>query len=147
MKKLLLMLFLTMMSVSFSLAQGRVNPISSADFEKSYQSSGENQETDVLIAYDSSTLYEVLVYASNTVDNLCNYFNDSWADVALTWYCKLGGDVYTCTAYKLVTAACGMNGVVRLMIEGDYNAALKRALKTSAKVFNVKYEDGSFVLY
>lgn len=84
-----------------------------------------------------ASAFEVLVWASDAVDDLCNYFNGSWADTALTVYCSFGGDVYTCTAYKVVRAACSVNGAVRLTIQGDYEAALKSLLTASTKVYSV----------
>ena len=89
----------------------------------------------------------MLVYASDVVDDLCNEFNGSWLDTGLRIYCRFGGDVYTCTAYRIVSAACGINGVVRLMMEGDANNALKRALDYSSKIFNVSKENGGYVFY
>ena len=75
---------------------------------------------------NSTTVYEMLVYTTDVVDDLCNYFNGSWLDTGLNIYCKFGGDVYTCTAYKVVSVACGINGVVKLSLQGDYNEALKK---------------------
>lgn len=92
----------------------------------------------------SSTAIELLVKASDAVDELCNYFNGSWADVGLTLYCSFGGDVYTCTAYKVVKAACGINGAIRLTIEGDYEAALKKLLTSSTTVYTVVKIAGEF---
>ena len=94
---------------------------------------------------NSTTVYEMLVYTTDVVDDLCNYFNGSWLDTGLNVYCKFGGDVYTCTAYKVVSVACGINGVVKLSLQGDYNEALKKALNTSTKIFNVKKENGEFI--
>ena len=94
---------------------------------------------------NSTTVYEMLVYTTDVVDDLCNYFNGSWLDTGLNIYCKFGGDVYTCTAYKVVSVACGINGVVKLSVQGDYNEALKKALNTSTKIFNVKKENGEFI--
>lgn len=97
----------------------------------------------------SNGTIEVLVKASETVDYLCDQFNDSWLDVILTFYCAGGGDPYVCTAYKIGKVACGLNGAVKLVIEGDYDGALRRVLKTSASlVFTmVKKGDNSYALY
>lgn len=84
-----------------------------------------------------ASVIDILVYANSAVDDLCNQFNGSWVDTALTVYCSFGGDIYTCTAYKIVQAACTVNGAVRLVIEGDTSAALKKILVGSTKVYSV----------
>lgn len=94
----------------------------------------------------SASTIEILVKASDAVDDFCNYFNGSWVDTGLTLYCAFGGDVYTCTAYKVVRAACGINGAVRLAIEGDYEAALKKLLTSSTTVYSIVKVAGEFHL-
>ena len=94
----------------------------------------------------SASAIEILVKASDAVDELCNYFNGSWLDTGLTLYCNFGGDVYTCTAYKVVRAACGINGAVRLAIEGDYETALKKLLTSSTTVYSIVKIAGEFHL-
>lgn len=89
---------------------------------------------------------EILVKANQYVDDLCNYFNGSWVDTGLKIYCKLGGDVYTCTAYKVVNISCSVNGAVRLAIEGDYESALKRLLTATPDVYNLYKEYGNYYL-
>ena len=84
-----------------------------------------------------ASVIDILVYANSAVDDLCNQFNGSWVDTALTVYCSFGGDLYTCTAYKIIQAACTVNGAVRLMIEGDASAALKKILVGSTKIYSV----------
>lgn len=94
----------------------------------------------------SASAIEILVKASDAVDEFCNYFNGSWIDTGLTLYCAFGGDVYTCTAYKVVRAACGINGAVRLAIEGDYETALKKLLTSSTTVYSIVKIAGEFHL-
>lgn len=94
----------------------------------------------------SSSTIEILVKASDAVDEFCNYFNGSWVDTGLTLYCTFFNDVYTCTAYKVVRAACGINGAVRLAIEGDYEAALKKLLTSSTTVYSIVKIAGEFHL-
>lgn len=96
-----------------------------------------NVDHSQLLAYNSTTTYEMLVYASSTLDDLCGQFEDSWLNTGLKWYCRLGGDVFTCTAYRIVSYTCMANDVVRLVLEGDYNSALKKALNTAASTFKV----------
>ena len=89
---------------------------------------------------------EILVKANQYVDDLCNYFNGSWVDTGLKIYCKLGGDVYTCTAYKVVNISCSVNGAVRLAIEGDYESALKMLLTTTPDIYNLYKEYENYYL-
>lgn len=93
-----------------------------------------NNENCEIESYNTSTI-EILVKANKAVDELCNYFEGTWVDTGLAIYCKLGGDFFTCTAYKVVKATCGINGAVRLYIEGDTSSALKRLLKSSTDVY------------
>lgn len=85
----------------------------------------------------SASVAEVLVYANNAVDDFCNYFNGSWVDIGLTVYCSFGGDVYTCTAYKVLQVACTVNGAVKLYIEGDIESAIKKALQGTSKIYTM----------
>lgn len=87
--------------------------------------------------YSGASMMEMLVYANSAVDDMCNYFNGSWVDVGLTVYCSLGGDIYTCTAYKIIQAACTVNGAVKLYIEGDIEGALKRAIQGTTKIYTI----------
>ena len=93
-----------------------------------------------------ASVIDILVYANSAVDDLCNRFNGSWADTALTVYCSFGGDIYTCTAYKIVQAACSVNGAVRLMIEGDASAALKKMLSGATKIYSVSKISDKFYI-
>ncbi len=93
-----------------------------------------------------ASVIDILVYANSAVDDLCNYFNDSWANTALTIYCSFGGDMYTCTAYKVVQAACTVNGAVKLMIEGDASAALKKMISGATKIYSVSKVSDKFYI-
>lgn len=115
--------------------------ISTAAFSKRNTNNNSviGMESSVSITNVDATngVIDILVKANAAADDLCNYFNGSWVDTGLTLYCTFGGDLYTCTAYKVVQAACTINGAVRLSIQGDYNAAMKKALGGAAKVYTV----------
>lgn len=100
----------------------------------------------VTVLSASNSVVDILVEANRVVDDVCNYFDGSWADVALTLYCSFGGDVYTCTAYKIVQAACAITGAVRLYIEGDFNNATKKVLTTGAKIWVMSKAGSKFKL-
>lgn len=134
-KGLLLTMGLLFLFTSFTFAENeKANEMNGLEIVAIYPSEAE-----------SSTI-EILVKASDAVDEFCNYFNGSWVDTGLTLYCAFGGDVYTCTAYKVVRAACGINGAVRLAIEGDYEAALKKLLTSSTTVYSIIKVAGEFHL-
>lgn len=114
---------------------------------------GNNNEcietSEIYTIHSSSTgliTYEMLVYASDVVDELCNYFNDSTADGVLSIYCKFVPGSTICLAYKVVSYACGINGTVRLVLQGEYNAALNKAIKMATKTFTVTKEYGRYVI-
>ena len=147
MKKILGVWVMIVITASVSYTYGNELKLNSAvnfDNHNSYTTSV--LEDSKLLAYNSTVTYEVLVYASDVVDDLCNYFQGSWLDYGLKIYCRFGGDVVVCTTYKIVSVACGLNGVVRLMMEGDYNNAFKRILSTSSDIFSLIKENGNFVL-
>lgn len=100
---------------------------------------GNNNETEPICieVQSSASMMEVLVYANNAVDDLCNYFNGSWVDTGLSIYCSFGGDVYTCTAYRVAKAACSINGAVKLYIEGDISGALRKTISAADAVFKL----------
>lgn len=106
----------------------------------------ENNNLLASVESTSSTTFDILVSANQAVDDLCNYFNGSWVNTGLTLYCTFGGDVVTCTAYKIVQATCTINGAVRLYIEGNAEAALKKLLIGSAKVYTVSKVGGKFYI-
>ena len=87
----------------------------------------------------SSTSMELLVEASDALDEFCNYFEGSWADVGLTLYCAFAGTgVYgECIIYKAVKAMCGINGVVRLTMQGDISSAIKKGIKTGTQIYSI----------
>ena len=95
------------------------------------------EESNQISESSESSIMEILVYANSAVDDMCNYFNGSWADLGLTVYCSLGGDIYTCTAYKVIQAACTVNGAVKLYIEGDIGGALKKAVQGATKIYTI----------
>ncbi len=101
---------------------------------------GNNNEAEPIYAESQTTasVMEVLVYANNAVDDFCDYFSGSWADVGISVYCKfLGGDVFTCTAYRVVKAACGINGAIKLYIEGDISGALRKTISAADAIYNL----------
>ena len=93
------------------------------------------QTFTVTVISVSSSAVELLVEANNVVNEVCEYFNGSWVDYGLKIYCTLGGDVYTCTAYKITKMACSISGAIKLYLEGDINNATKRILATGAEVW------------
>ena len=103
-----------------------------------------NAQSSDLLAHVESTstststyIVDVLVYANNAADELCNYFNGSWVDRGLKIYCAFGGDVYTCTAYKVVKGMCAINGAIKLSIEGNYDAGLRSLLSGATDILVV----------
>lgn len=87
----------------------------------------------------TSTSMELLVEASDALDEFCNYFDNSWVDVGLSVYCSFAktGVYGECIIYKAVKALCGINGVVRLSMEGDISNAIKLGLKTGTQVYSI----------
>ena len=87
----------------------------------------------------SSTSMELLVEASNALDEFCNYFEGSWVDVGLTVYCTFAGTGVhgECIIYKAVKAMCGINGVVRLTMQGDISGAIKKGIKTGTQIYSI----------
>ena len=85
----------------------------------------------------NASFVEILVEANRAVDDLCNYFEGSWADKGLSLYCSFGGDAYTCTIYKVAKATCSLNGAVRLYLEGDINGSLKKALSGASDIYKI----------
>lgn len=107
------------------------------------------QNEEQLLAYaasDGSSTIEFLVEANRAVDELCNYFDGSWADVGLNLYCKFGGDVYTCTIYRAVKGACTINGAIRLYLEGDINSSVKKLIRGSADMYSLSGSGKNFTL-
>lgn len=114
---------------------------------------GNNNEcietSEIYTIHSSSTgltTYEILVYATDIVDDLCNSFNGSALDAGLSIYCKFVPGSTTCLVYKAVSVACGINGTVRLVLKGEYNAALYKAVITASKTFTVTKENGRYVI-
>lgn len=87
----------------------------------------------------TSSSMELLVEASDALNDFCNYFDNSWVDVGLTVYCSFAktGVYGECVIYKAVKALCGINGVVRLSMEGDISSAIKLGLKTGTQVYSI----------
>ena len=137
MKKFFLF-FALLGGLSFSvLANNPYNtPISGNDEPTAVSSEGTMKVTVVSV---SSTSMELLVEASNALDEFCNYFEGSWDDVGLTVYCTFAGTgVYgECIIYKAVKAMCGINGVVRLTMQGDISGAIKKGIKTGTQIYSI----------
>lgn len=85
---------------------------------------------------DGSYAIELFVKANEAVDEACSWFNGSWADVGLTVYCNINRVSAVCTAYKITKAACSLNNAVKLMIEGDWNTAIKNLIIQASKTYN-----------
>lgn len=149
MKKLLALIMTVMSIMLFSeQAYAQVNETSIDNNINDYAIGMEESQLLAVNSQSNATL-EVLVNVTNTVDYLCDQFNNSWADVFLTFYCHAGGDPYACTAYRVIKATCGINGAVRLVIEGHYDDALRLALKTMVGVVFSLEKTGSksYALY
>jgi len=110
------------------------------------EESDDSTTVSIEILSVSSDMVEILVKASDAAYELCNYFSGSWLDAGLTLYCAFGGDVYTCTAYKVVQAACAVNGAIRLSLQGDISGTLKQLLYTSAKLYAVSKSASKFYI-
>lgn len=95
----------------------------------------DNQPVEVTVLSVSNSAVEFLVEANNVVYEVCDYFNGSWLDTGLKIYCTFGGDVYTCTTYKITKMACSISGAVKLYMEGDFNNSLKKILTTGAEIW------------
>ena len=103
----------------------------------------------VTVLSATSSSMELLVEASDALNDFCNYFDNSWADVGLTLYCAFAGTgVYgECIIYKAVKAMCGINGVVRLSMEGDISGAIKKGIRTGVQIYSiVKQADKVFAI-
>lgn len=87
----------------------------------------------------SSTSMELLMEASDALNDFCNYFDNSWVDVGLTVYCTFAktGVYGECIIYKAVKAMCGINGVVRLTMQGDISGAIKKGIKTGTQIYSI----------
>lgn len=106
-----------------------------------------HNNTTILCQCQDNKMIEVLVEANAAVDDLCEYFNGSWADTGLKIYCMFNKASVVCTAYKIVKVTCAVNGAVRLMIEGDWNNAIKQSLVSSAEIYTLtKLSRDSFQL-
>lgn len=136
MKKLVLMLAFVFASSIFLLANQPYNPN-----QLTVGTDDEYCETTITVTVLSvtSTSMELLVEASDALDEFCNYFDNSWADVGLSVYCSFAktGVYGECIIYKAVKALCGINGVVRLSMEGDISNAIKLGLKTGTQVYSI----------
>ncbi|MBP5541597.1 MAG: hypothetical protein J6X88_08130 [Bacteroidales bacterium] len=128
MKKILLTISLVGGIMASAFANGPEQPPMASD-------NPTDETITVTVISVSNTAVELLVEANNVVNDVCNYFNGSWVDYGLKIYCSLGGDVYTCTAYKITKMACSISGAIKLYMEGDINNATKRILATGAEVW------------
>lgn len=95
----------------------------------------DNQPVTVTVLSVSNSAVEFLVEANKVVYEVCDYFNGSWLDTGLKIYCTFGGDVYTCTTYKITKMACSISGAIKLYMEGDINNSLKKILTTGAEIW------------
>ena len=103
------------------------------------QEQAAQKQTNDLLAFTeeapSTSVVDILIEANDVAYELCNYFNGSWVDVGLKIYCSFGGDVYTCTAYKITKGLCAINGAIKLSIEGNYDAGLRSLLSGATDIF------------
>lgn len=91
----------------------------------------------VTVISETNGTLELLVEANRVVDEVCDYFNGSWLDTGLKIYCTFNGASAECLVYRIVKATCGINGAVRLYIEGNYNDATKKLLTTGADIWKM----------
>ncbi|MBQ7856884.1 MAG: hypothetical protein IJ348_07230 [Alistipes sp.] len=105
-------------------------------FSPVFANGSSNSPVNIEMEAEASAV-EILVRASDAVDDFCNYFGDSWVDVGLSLYCSFGGDIYICTIYKAVNVVCTGNDAIRLYLEGDINNALKRTLQGSSAIYKM----------
>lgn len=141
MRKILLCFFLLGAFISVHANNNEVSNLQNSKIE-----TDESLTVSIEIVSVSNDLVDILVYASDAAAELCDYFSGSWLDAGLTVYCAFGGDVYTCTAYKVVQAACAINGAIRLSLQGDISATLKQLLYTSAKIYAVSKVSQKFYI-
>lgn len=101
----------------------------------------DNCEGSIKVTFLSatSTTMELLVEASDALNDFCNYFDNSWADIGLSVYCTFAktGVYGECIIYKAFKAMCGINGVVRLTMEGDISGAIKKGIKTGTQIYSI----------
>lgn len=121
----------SMMSTFANPSQYQNDPPTSAD-EKLIE-----LPVTVRVISESNGTLELLVEANRVVDEVCDYFNGSWLDTGLRIYCTFNGASAECLAYRIVKAACGINGAIRLYIEGNYNDATKKLLTTGADIWKM----------
>ncbi len=106
-------------------------------FSSIYAANNEQQTFNEAVSpktmyYADSDTIKVLVEISDTVDELCSYFDNSWADIGLSIYCKTPGAAatpITCTTFMVVDAICVANGIIQLSIEGDWEGVAKEVVK------------------
>lgn len=134
MKKILVFFALLSCITSPILANQSINP-SISDNEEPINTG----TLKVTVLSVSSTSMELLIEASDALDDFCNYFDNSWVDVGLTVYCTFAktGVYGECIIYKAVKAMCGLNGVVRLTLEGDISGAIKKGIKTGTQIYSI----------
>ena len=99
--------------------------------------------TSVMTQSQGNGAIEVLVKANAAVDDLCDYFNDSWANTGLRIYCTFNKASMVCVAYRVVKVTCAVNGAVRLMIEGDWNGAIKQSLAGATDLYQLTKRSGN----
>lgn len=138
MKKVCL-LFALIGCISFSGVANQTNNCPIIENEKPIVISSNESTIKVTVLSVSSTTMELLVEASDALNDFCNYFDNSWVDVGLTVYCTFAktGVYGECIIYKAVKAMCGLKGVVRLSMEGDISNAIKMGLKTGTQIYSI----------
>lgn len=124
--------------VGFSMMSTFAN---SSQRQDNYPISSNEEETELPVTVraisESNGTLELLVEANRVVDEVCDYFNGSWMDTGLKIYCTFNGASAECLAYRIVKAACGINGAIKLYIEGNYNGATKKLLTTGADIWKM----------
>ena len=94
-------------------------------------------EISITEVSSGSSMMEIIVKANSVVDEMCNYFDDSYVDKALSLYCKFNKTSAVCTAYNITKGVCAINGAIKLYIEGDISSAILRAVDGASKLYSV----------
>lgn len=96
----------------------------------------DNVTKSTTITNEDNDIIKVLVEASDTVADVCAYFEDTWAYVGLSIYCNTPGAAatpVTCSTFKIINIVCVTNDIIQLTIEGDFNGAAKRIVKETGE--------------
>lgn len=94
-------------------------------------------EINIVENTSGSSMMEIIVKANKAVDDMCNYFDNSWVDKGLSVYCKFNKTSAVCVAHSVTKAVCAINGAVKLYIEGDISSSIIKAIDGVSKIYSV----------